>query len=245
MARPEKAPSPQPRRRMSAENRKAAIVAAAVAEFAQHGYEGTATEAIAARAGVSQPYLFQLFGNKRDLFIATVREAFARTFRAFETAALAVRGTDPSPEAALHAMGAAYCDLLADRDLLRCQLNAYAACSDDVIRAAVRAEFAGLYRNVAEISGADAAVLDLWFARGMLMNTVAALAPDLTEEGEDLSLTMLTPVEGMPAAPSRTANDGRAAKDAFLAAKAENSARKARSRGRRAPTPKARSRTQA
>ena len=48
-------------------------------EFAKTGYAGTSTEAIASRSGVSQPYLFQLFGTKKDLFIAAVRHGFGRT----------------------------------------------------------------------------------------------------------------------------------------------------------------------
>ncbi|MCW5696801.1 MAG: TetR/AcrR family transcriptional regulator [Bauldia sp.] len=192
-----------PRRRMSAEDRRVEIVKIAVSEFAARGFEGTATEAIAARAGVSQPYLFQLFGNKRELFIATIREAFSRTWRAFEMAANEARAVDPSAYSILHAMGAAYCDLLADRELLRCQLHAYAASADDEIRAAVRREFSDLYRRVAEVSGAPADILDEWFARGMLMNTIAAIAPDLTHAGEDLSLRDLGPVEGRPVEGSR------------------------------------------
>jgi AcrR family transcriptional regulator len=188
--------SARPRTRMSADDRRAMVVAAAVSEFAEHGFEGTATESIAARAGVSQPYLFQLFGSKRDLFIATVREAFARTWRTFEASGEAARLVDPSPHAILHAMGDAYCDLLRDRELLRCQLHAYAACANDDIRAAVRAEFAGLYSRVAALSRAPAEVLDFWFAQGMLMNTIAAIAPDLAEDGENLTLAMLTPLEG-------------------------------------------------
>jgi AcrR family transcriptional regulator len=194
----------RPRQRLSAEERRELVIAAAVTEFSEHGYEGTATDAIAARAGVSQPYLFQLFGSKKDLFIAAIREAFARTWRAFDKAASEARAVDPSTEAILYAMGGAYCDLLSDRALLRCQLHAYAACSDDEIRAAVRKEYSDLYWRIASISGADAETLDAWFARGMLMNTIAAIAPDLTEEGEDLTLRMLGPVEGRPPHPPRT-----------------------------------------
>jgi SAM-dependent methyltransferase len=36
------------------------------------------------RAGVSQPYLFRLFGTKKDLFIAAVRHGFGRTRTAFD-----------------------------------------------------------------------------------------------------------------------------------------------------------------
>ena len=74
-----------PTARLSAGERRDEIVAAAMTEFAQTGYAGTSTEAIARRSGVSQPYLFQLFGTKKDLFIAAVRHGFARTALAFET----------------------------------------------------------------------------------------------------------------------------------------------------------------
>ena len=57
--------------RQTAAERRVAVLSAAVTEFAKSGYAGTSTDAIAARAGISQPYLFRLFGTKKDLFIAT------------------------------------------------------------------------------------------------------------------------------------------------------------------------------
>ena len=59
--------------RMTADERRDAIVAAGVAEFATGGLVGASTDAIARRDGVSQPYIFQLFGTKKDLFLAVVR----------------------------------------------------------------------------------------------------------------------------------------------------------------------------
>jgi AcrR family transcriptional regulator len=172
----------KPRRtRVPAEERRAEIVAAAMTEFAVTGYAGTSTEAIARRAGVSQPYLFQLFGTKRDLFIAAVRHGFARTRLAFETTGRAARARDPRPDHVLHAMGAMYHDLLKDRELLLCQLQAYAACEDPEIRAAVRDEWAAMHRLVAEVSAAEPAKLAEWFAYGMLMNTGAAIGADLVD----------------------------------------------------------------
>src|SRR5918993_3078264 len=143
------APHKHRRTRLPAEERRAEIVAAALTEFASTGYAGTPTEAIARRAGVSQPYLFQLFGTKRDLFIAAIQHGFARTRLAFETTGRAARGQDPDPHHVLHAMGTMYHDLLKDRELLLCQLQAYAACVDPEIRAAVRQEWADMYRLVA------------------------------------------------------------------------------------------------
>ena len=67
-------------------------------------------------------------------------------------------------------MGMAYCDLLADRDMLRLQLQAYAACDDPDIQRVVREEWTALYDSVARASGADDDALHHWFAEGMLMN---------------------------------------------------------------------------
>ena len=173
-----------PTTRLSAEERREEIVAAAMTEFAQTGYAGTSTEAIARRSGVSQPYLFQLFGTKKDLFIAAVRHGFARTSLAFETVGRAAREEDSSTEYVLEAMGRAYCVLLSDRELLLCQLQAYAACGDREIREAVGDEWMRLYRMVGELSGADDRELEEWFAKGMLMNTAAAIGPEMAEAGE-------------------------------------------------------------
>ena len=76
----------------------------ATREFAVGGLHGTPVEAIAKKVGVSQPYLFQLFGTKKDLFIAAVRRAFERTVATFRTAA-AEAGEDAGTEAVLMSMG--------------------------------------------------------------------------------------------------------------------------------------------
>jgi AcrR family transcriptional regulator len=59
--------------RISKEERRREIIEAATREFAIGGLNGTPVEAIAKQVGVSQPYLFQLFGTKKDLFIAAVK----------------------------------------------------------------------------------------------------------------------------------------------------------------------------
>ena len=64
--------------RISKEERRREIIEAATHEFAISGLHGTPVDAIAKRVGVSQPYLFQLFGTKKDLFIAAVKRAFER-----------------------------------------------------------------------------------------------------------------------------------------------------------------------
>ncbi len=169
--------------RLSADERRDVIVAAAMTEFAVTGYAGTSTEAIARRSGVSQPYLFQLFGTKKELFIAAIRHGFGRTITAFETAGRAASLEDPSTEHVLDAMGQAYCVLLQDRELLLCQLQAYAACSDADIRRAVGEEWTRMYRLVRDLSGASEHELEHWLGTGMLMNTAAAIGPEMAETG--------------------------------------------------------------
>src|SRR5205823_13437598 len=95
--------------RKTAEERREEIIEAAFAEFAATGLYGTSTEAIARRAGVSQPYLFRLFGTKKELFIAAVNRCFRTLLETFMRAAEGKQGDE-----ALAAMGKAYVQLLMD-----------------------------------------------------------------------------------------------------------------------------------
>ncbi len=178
--------------RRSAEERREQVVRAAVAEFAIHGLDGTSTEVIAQRIGISQPYIFRLFPTKRDLFLAAVDQCFDWVAAAFTDAARRYdAGGDPesrhqhhramSPlSGRLHAIGHAYVRLLARRELLLFQMQAYAACSDDAVRRKVSQRWTSLQRLVADLSGAPDHDVTLLFARGMFMNVVTAigLVPD-------------------------------------------------------------------
>jgi AcrR family transcriptional regulator len=178
--------------RSSKEERRREIVEAAVREFSIGGLHGTPVEAIAKQVGVSQPYLFQLFGTKKDLFIAAVRRGFERTVAVFRTAA-AEAGEDAGPVEILTEMGVAYHRLLDDRSLLLMQMQAYAACADEEIRDVVRDEMLRLVHFVQSASGAPEAAIREWLAYGMLMNVVAAM--DLTEVDADWA-RMMCPVTG-------------------------------------------------
>jgi AcrR family transcriptional regulator len=170
--------------RLTADERREAVIAAAVLEFARGGLTGTATAAIARRAGVSQPYLFQLFRTKRELFLAAVRNCFAKIAGRFEASAKTARAAGLDPDQVLEAMGHAYIAMLkADRDLLRLQLHAYAACSDPEIQPEVRAQFRELWHTVARVSGVDVNALYPWFASGMLINVIASIDDATTLEG--------------------------------------------------------------
>jgi AcrR family transcriptional regulator len=156
--------------RKSAEVRREEILEAAVKEFAYGGLHGTSTEKIAQRAGISQPYLFRLFRTKKDLFIAANQRCFGRVLGSFQEAAEGKTGRE-----AMKAMGRAYDQLLADREMLLLQMQMYAACSDPEIRDMTRAGFAGLFRYVEQVSGASTLEIRDFFAVGMLMNVAAAM----------------------------------------------------------------------
>jgi AcrR family transcriptional regulator len=161
---------------MTADERRDAIVAAAIEEFATGGLVGASTDAIAKRAGVSQPYIFQLFGTKKDLFLAVIRSCFARTRLAFEEAARTyIPGEVEGCNSVLDAIGQSYMRLLDDRTLLLVQLQGYAACADPDVRATVRDEFAALHRRVQELSGATSEEMLQFFSHGMLLNVAAAV----------------------------------------------------------------------
>jgi len=181
-------PMNRPHGRMTADERRAEVIAASIREFAARGFAGGSTQAIATRVGVSQPYLFQLFGTKRELFLASARECFSRIRVRFEDSARAARTTSDRPEAILEAMGRTYHDLLQDRDMLRLQLQAYAACDDPAIRDVVREEWARLYDAVAAASGADEHLLHHWFAEGMLMNVAASIGDLSIVDGSHASI---------------------------------------------------------
>ena len=168
--------------RSSKEERRREIIEAATREFAIGGLHGTPVEAIAKQVGVSQPYLFQLFGTKKALFIAAVQRCFERTVATFRTAA-AEAGEDAGQADILMTMGAAYQQMLDDRSLLLMQMQAYAACADEEIRDVVRDEMLRLVNFVQSASGAPEAAIREWLAYGMLMNVVAAM--DLTEVDAD------------------------------------------------------------
>lgn len=169
---------PEMRRRVPAAERREALIEAAVVEFARTGLHGTPVERIANRVGVAQPYVFALFGSKKELFLAAVQRGFERVADAFLTAAAdyeAGRGPQDC-EDVLTAMGVAYRQLLAsDRDCLMLQHQSYAACDDELVRKRVRHRFAQLVGLVQELSGANMERLDQFVGRGMALNVAAAM----------------------------------------------------------------------
>jgi AcrR family transcriptional regulator len=164
--------------RKSAEERREAVLDAALEEFSARGLDGASTEAIASKAGISQPYVFRLFGTKKELFTAVVSRCFRETLELFQRAAEGKRGQE-----ALEAMGDAYIhELLPDRTRLRGQMQAYAACEDPEIREVVRNGYGDLVAYAERVSGMPPEAISHFFATGMLLNVIASMGLETLEE---------------------------------------------------------------
>lgn len=157
--------------RTTADERREQVLDAAIHEFAVHGLHAAKTAAIAKRAGISQPYIYALFDDKKTLFLACqarvreqIRAAFTAAWRPTET-----------PEQSLLLMGRNYRSLLANPDALRCQLQGNAASADPEIRAHMRDGFMEVFDLVARLSGADRSVVARFMATGMLLNLSSVL----------------------------------------------------------------------
>ena len=168
-------------RKTKAERREE-ILDAAIAEFAEKGLHGASTDEIARLAGISQPYVFRLFGTKKELYMAVVARCFRQTLEIFQRVAEGKRGED-----ALQAIGQAYGELLeSDRIYLRAQMQAYAACEDPEICAVVRNGYGDLVSYVERVSGVSSAELATFFSHGMLMNVLSSMNAPAEDWGRRL-----------------------------------------------------------
>jgi AcrR family transcriptional regulator len=156
--------------RMTGEERRAAVLDAAITEIAEHGYHGTSTNTIARRAGISQPYLYALFPSKKDLFLAAYQQVGEQVRQIFSEAAHA----DGDPAEKLTRMAQAYRSLLGDRRLLAFQLQAYAACADPEIRSEVSATLVHSMETLESRTGVPRSEVIRFTAFGMYLTIAAA-----------------------------------------------------------------------
>jgi TetR/AcrR family transcriptional regulator len=155
--------------RLSAEERREAIIDAAVTEFATMGFHGASTERIAAAAGISQPYIFRLFGTKKDLFVATVGRINAAIKETLQAAVAA------DPDNPLAAASAAFNQLMHRRDEVTLLLQAFATARDPELVVLTHARMGEMYAFIEEMTGKSGKELQQFFAYGMLYVIAATL----------------------------------------------------------------------
>jgi AcrR family transcriptional regulator len=171
-------PATATKQRLSACERRQAVLDTACRVFSRLSYRGATTAEIAREAGISEPILYRHFGSKRDLYLACLDEAW-RSFR--EGAAQAIA---EDPARCLGAVADAY--MAKDKRIRVVDLWIQAltvAPEDKVIAAALRKQvrevqefFAGVIRDGQErgvvIADRDP-VAEAWiFVAGGLLSTM-------------------------------------------------------------------------
>lgn len=163
-------------KRMKSAERKILILEAAMEEYGRAGMHATSVEVIAERAGVSQPYIFRLFGTKTDLIVAAIELHTLRLREAFREA-VEQREPEASP---LEAMALAYLGFMNDDvNSLRCQLHTWAAASDPALQDVAQRTYREIWEDIAQLSGASADEVRDFMGHGMLLTVLASL--NLTE----------------------------------------------------------------
>jgi AcrR family transcriptional regulator len=169
--------------RQTAEERRLAVLDAATHEFGVKGYHGASTEDIARAAGISQPYLFRLFGSKKELFLAASQRCIDDTYARFVEASKGKTGIE-----ALRAMGEAYKGIVHDRDRLLLMLKAWSS-DDPEINKASRSAWRNLVDLAEQASRESPAVVTRFFASGMLVTVLMSMG--LLEDPEPWSQRLI------------------------------------------------------
>jgi len=76
--------------RLSAASRREVIMAAAIEQFADHGFDAASMEEIATGASVTKPIIYRHFSSKRSLYLELLREVGEQLTHDIETATAAV-----------------------------------------------------------------------------------------------------------------------------------------------------------
>jgi TetR/AcrR family transcriptional regulator len=181
----------KPRRRLSSEDRRESILAAATIVFGERGYEGTSTDAIAAMAGISQAYVIRMFGSKEGLFVEAAARDLERAIEGFRGAIASV-GPDAELAVKVRAMGDAFESLLADRGVLLTLMHFNTLGHHPRLGPLARASHMRIYRVIRDEGGIPPHEAMLFLARGMLIGSLLAVrlpdaAPGDTDVREHLA----------------------------------------------------------
>jgi AcrR family transcriptional regulator len=161
--------------RGTASQRRAQAIEAGFRAFADHGLTTTAIHQVAAEMGVSQPYVFRLFGSKKAFFLACVDELEARVRTTFNDAAR------DAPEESIESMGAGFRTLVADGVISGLWLQACAvARNDEAVAARCRLLISRVLREAEQHTRTGPDELAAFLGRGALVVLFQALGVDLS-----------------------------------------------------------------
>ncbi len=129
----------QPRApRLPAEERRRQILNAAIVVFARLGYAGTGTADIAREASIGEPTIYRYFTNKRELYLAAIREGAREIREHWEQ----IRNDAADPMNALQQIGIWYYGQMQRRpELLTLRSRSFTESPDSEALALVRDEY--------------------------------------------------------------------------------------------------------
>ncbi len=134
-------------RRLPAQHRRRQIIESAREVFASQSYAKVGTADLAKAAGVSEPALYRYFSGKKELFLATLRATAPKLLDIWQNIASDVE----DPLETLWSIGVNYYDHLQSHSgNMKLQFQALSEADDAEIRQALRENFAGFVRFVAE-----------------------------------------------------------------------------------------------
>jgi AcrR family transcriptional regulator len=165
--------SPADGRQLSdAGHRREAVLFAARAEFAEWGYHGATTAAIAKRADISQSYVYVLFPSKKDLFIACHRWNHRQIMDIIDSAA----GAMQHPMQARARIQQEYVERVEHRHHFLFRLQATAAASSDAdIAEEVRRSFIEGFEKLRQVVGDDLEEVRAYVSIGLFADVAMAL----------------------------------------------------------------------
>jgi AcrR family transcriptional regulator len=137
------------RLRLTAEERRAALLEVACHFFSKGSYHGVTTAEIARGAGVTEPILYRHFASKRDLYLACLTAAWVDCRAMWDAA---VTG-EPDPARWLAAMGTSYLEARDKRGAVATLwVQALTEASDDPeIRRFVKRHMKEVHEYVADV----------------------------------------------------------------------------------------------
>jgi AcrR family transcriptional regulator len=164
-------PTGDHRQLSDAAHRREAVFSAARTEFAEWGYQGATTAAIARRAGISQSYLYALFPSKKDLFLACYWWHHHQIMDILTAATEA-----PDLVQARAEMHQSYVEKIQHRHwfLFRLQATA-AAVSDPDIAAEVRRAYLESSQKLLEVLGGDPQAAKAYIAVSRFIDVAIAI----------------------------------------------------------------------
>lgn len=161
--------------RETSSRRRAQAVAAGLAAFADHGLTTRAVHKVAEQMGVSQTYVFRLFGSKQAFFLACIDELEARILGVF------VRAVEEGADSTLEEMGVGFRALVSDGTISGFWFQACAAArADDAIAHRCREVISNVLHLVQSTTSAGASELAAFFGRGALVMMLQTLRVDMS-----------------------------------------------------------------